>query len=156
MEGRCVSSCRPLVSTRLDAHVGEDGGDAIDGADELRVGGFKFGEGFLEAIESGVGVVVVGGVGEGWDIGKGTGFGAELSEELFEFESFSGWKRLCGAEALLDLRDGVLDHEGILTRRWLGVTFEIAGVFSGNSGDRFGGCLPEGEFAFNCSRAFRN
>jgi hypothetical protein len=93
------------------------------------VSGFKFGERFLEAIKSGVRViVVVGGFRDSWNKGERTSLGTKLKEQLFEFESFIRWKRPCAAEPLLDLRDGVLDHEGTLTRSPYRVTFEIAAV----------------------------
>jgi len=113
-------------SSGLDAHVCEDCRNSVDCSDKLRMGGFKFCEGFLETIEGRVGIIVVGGVRNGWDDGKGTSFRTELGEQLLEFQPFIGWKRLCGAEALLDLGDGILDHEKILTRRCLRVTSAVS------------------------------
>src|SRR5688572_24946101 len=101
----------------LDAHVREDGGDAVDGADELGVRGFEFGEGFLQAAEGGVRVVILRGGGDGdgivWEV---AGFEAELGEELLEFGAFFDRKVFGGAEALLDLDDGVLDHGEMIVR----------------------------------------
>ena len=103
------------VETRrapLDAHVRENGGNAINGADELRVSGFELGEGFLQAPEGCVGVIVRrAGIARprGW---QGTSFSAELQEELLEFTTFGRRQRLCGTEVLLNLGDSVLDHAG--------------------------------------------
>lgn len=101
----------------LNAHVREDGGDAVDGADELGMGGFEFGEGFLQAAEGGVGVVILrcGGDGDGI-VWEPAGFQAELGEELFEFGALGSRQAICGAEALLDLGDGVLDHGEMIVR----------------------------------------
>ena len=77
----------------------------------MRVGGFEFGERFLQAVERGVWIIIVGGVGDGRDNWKRTRFGTELGEQLFQLEPFVRRERMCGTETLLDLRDGVLDHE---------------------------------------------
>ena len=85
----------------------------------MGVGRFEFREGLLEAAEGGVGIVVFGrgrgGYGDG-AVREVAGFEAELGEELFEFGALFDRQVFGGAEASLDLGDGVLDHGEMIVR----------------------------------------
>src|SRR5688572_5166389 len=75
-------------------------------------------------------IIVIGRFRYRGDDRKGTSFGAELGEQLLQFQTFLRRDGLRGTEAVLDLGDGILDHERILTWSGLRVTRELCRMYA--------------------------